>query len=120
MLTFFTSFIMYMDGVCIGTAAPYIRDFQLSKVEWGWATSASNACYTMFQVPGGWLADRYGARLVLALSMGWWSIFTVAQGLSCNAASLTVSRFLVGVGEAAAFPASSTLVATSVARCWVW
>jgi sugar phosphate permease len=112
LLTFFTSFIMYMDRVCIGTAAPYImEDFELDKVTWGWTTSAFNAGYTMFQVPGGWLADRYGARLVLALSMGWWSVFTVAQGLSFNAASLAISRFLFGVGEAAAFPSSSRALA---------
>ena len=107
-LTFFTSFIMYMDRVCMGTAAPEImKDFNLSKITMGWSSSAFNWAYALFQVPGGWMADRYGARVVLAGAMGWWSLFTAATGLSFNAASLAVARFLFGMGEAAAFPASS-------------
>ena len=107
-LTFFTSFIMYMDRVCIGTAAPAImQDFNLSKIAMGWSSSAFNWAYAIFQVPGGWMADRFGARVVLAAAMGWWSLFTVATGLSFNAASLAMARFLFGMGEAAAFPASS-------------
>jgi MFS family permease len=107
-LTFLTSFIMYMDRVCMGSAAPTImREFGLNKITMGWSTSAFNWAYALFQVPGGWMADRYGARLVLAGAMTWWSAFTVATGLAYNAASLAVARFFFGVGEAAAFPASS-------------
>ena len=108
LLTFLTSFIMYMDRVCMGTAAPSIMaDFGLSKIAMGWSSSAFNWAYALFQVPGGWMADRYGPRLVLAGAMAWWSAFTAATGMSFNAASLAGARFLFGMGEAAAFPASS-------------
>jgi sugar phosphate permease len=108
LLTFLTAFIMYMDRVCMGSAAPTImKEFGLDKITMGWSSSAFNFAYAMFQVPGGWMADRFGPRIVLAAAMTWWSLFTVATGLTWNAVSLAVARFLFGMGEAAAFPAAS-------------
>ena len=56
------------------------------------------------------MADRFGPRIILAVALAWWSIFTAATGASFGAASLTATRFLFGMGEAAAFPASSRAV----------
>jgi sugar phosphate permease len=107
-LTFFTSFIMYVDRVCMGSATPYIMaDFHLTKVQMGAATSAFNWAYALFQVPGGWMADRFGPRLVLAAAMGWWSIFTIGTGFSFSVTSLAITQWFFGMGEAAAFPSSS-------------
>jgi MFS family permease len=110
-LTFLISFVMYLDRVCMGTAAPTImREFGLDKITMGWSASAYNWAYALFQVPGGYLADRYGPRFVLAAGLAWWSLFTAATGVSFNASSLTLTRFLFGIGEAAAFPSSSRAV----------
>jgi MFS family permease len=107
-ITFVIAFIMYIDRAVVGTATPTImREFGLSKIAMGWTTSAFNWTYALLQVPGGWLADRFGPRLVLAGAMTWWSLFTAATGLSTGVASLTVARALFGAGEAAAFPSSS-------------
>src|SRR5690348_6871431 len=74
--TFLVAFIMYLDRVCMGTAAPTImREFGLDKITMGWSVSAFNWAYAIFQVPGGWLADRYGARWILAIALAWWSVF---------------------------------------------
>src|ERR1700687_150931 len=110
-LTFLVSFVMYIDRVGMGTAAPMImREFGLDKITMGWSVSAFNWAYAVFQVPGGWMADRYGPRLILGAALAWWSLFTAATGASFNAFSLTVTRFMFGIGEAAAFPASSRAV----------
>ena len=107
-LTFCITFMMYVDRAVMGSATPYImQEFHLTKIGMGWSASAFNWSYALFQVPGGWLADRYGPRLVLACALAWWSIFTSATGLSYSALSLACARFFFGVGEAAAFPASS-------------
>ena len=107
-LTFLMAFMMYMERGAIGAAAPRImHEFHLDKITMGWSISAFNWSYAMFQVPGGWLADRFGSRLVLGISMAWWAIFTAATGLSYNSVSLGLTRFLFGMGEAAAFPAGS-------------
>lgn len=108
LLTFCITFMMYVDRAVMGSATPAImREFGISKIGMGWSTSAFNWSYALFQVPGGWLADRYGPRLVLGCALAWWSIFTTVTGLAYSAISLAVARFFFGVGEAAAFPSSS-------------
>jgi sugar phosphate permease len=110
-ITFIVAFVMYIDRACMGAAAPTImREFGLDKITMGWAVSAFNWAYAIFQIPGGWMADRFGARITLALAIAWWSAFTAATGLAFNAVSLAVTRFFFGMGEAAAFPASSRAV----------
>lgn len=111
-LSFLMAFMMYMERGAIGAAAPTImREFHVDKISMGWAISAFNWSYALFQVPGGWMADRFGPRIVLAAAMAWWSVFTAATGLTFNVSSLATTRFLFGVGEAAAFPAGSRALA---------
>jgi MFS family permease len=100
--------VMYLDRACMGTATPIImREFHLDKITMGWSVSAFNWAYALFQIPGGWLADRFGSRLVLAAAVTWWSVFTAATGNAFNAVSLAITRGLFGVGEAAAWPTAS-------------
>jgi MFS family permease len=107
-LSFIMAFLMYMERGAIGAAAPSImREFHLDKVTMGWAISAFSWSYALCQVPAGWMADRFGPRVVLAVAMSWWAIFTAATGLCFNAISLACTRLLFGAGEAAAFPAGS-------------
>jgi MFS family permease len=102
------AFLMYMERGAIGVAAPSImREFHVGKISMGWAVSSFNWSYALFQVPGGWMADRFGPRLILAAAMTWWSIFTAATGFTFSAPSLAATRFLFGIGEAGAFPAGS-------------
>src|SRR5258706_1196276 len=78
-LTFLVAFIMYMDRVCMGTAAPAImREFGLDKITMGWSVSAFNCAYSIFQVPAGWMGDRFGPRVILSVGLAWWSPFTGA------------------------------------------
>lgn len=107
-LSFIVAFVMYMDRACMGTATPMImREFGLDKIAMGWSVSAFNFTYSLFQVPGGWLADRFGSRIVLSAAIVWWSMFTAATGLAWNAGSLAFMRGLFGAGEAAAWPSAS-------------
>jgi MFS family permease len=107
-MTFLMAFLMYMERGAIGAAAPSImREFHVDKITMGWAISAFGWSYAVCQIPGGWMADRFGPRAVLAVAMAWWSLFTAAMALSFNAISLAATRLLFGAGEAAAFPAGS-------------
>jgi MFS family permease len=107
-MSFLMAFLMYMERGAIGAAAPSImREFHVDKITMGWAISAFSWSYALCQIPGGWMADRFGPRVVLAVAMAWWSIFTAATALSFSALSLAATRLLFGAGEAAAFPAGS-------------
>ena len=60
--------ITYLDRVNISTAAPQIsKEFGFNNVTMGYIFSAFVWAYALFQVPGGWLSDRFGARTVLEI-----------------------------------------------------
>jgi len=104
-LTVLAYMITYMDRVVISAAAPSIQaEFGLSKQTMGWVLGAFQISYALFQIPGGWLGDRFGPRAALTAVVTWWSFFTAATALTWNAGSMIVSRFLFGMGEAGAFP----------------
>src|ERR1700746_3992738 len=100
--------ITYLDRVNISTAAPVIsKEFGFDKVTMGVIFSAFVWAYALFQVPGGWLADRFGPRAVLTGIVTYWSIMTAANAAATRGVSFVVVRFLFGVGEAGAFPTAT-------------
>ncbi len=108
LLSFLVGLVMFLDRACMGSATPKIMaEFGLDKITMGWSVSAFNWTYALFQIPGGWLADRFGSRIVLSAAIAWWSIFTAATGAVFSAGSLAVMRGFFGLGEAAAWPSAS-------------
>jgi ACS family glucarate transporter-like MFS transporter len=115
------SALTYLDRLNLSIAGRYIQDeFAFSNQTMGWILSAFVLGYALFQVPGGWLGDRHGPRGVLTAAILWWSVFTAATGIAPRlplagwfslAWSFAIVRFLIGVGEAAAFPNSNKIVA---------
>ncbi|MBY9061382.1 MFS transporter [Sphingomonas yunnanensis] len=104
-LTVLAYLITYMDRVVIATAAPSIqKEYGFSLVTMGWIFAAFQFAYALFQIPGGWLGDRFGPRRALTGVVVWWSTFTAATALTWSAGSMMVCRFLFGLGEAGAFP----------------
>ena len=113
---FLVSAIAYLDRVNLSIAGQAVqKDHGLTDVQLGWVFSAFLIGYAMFQVPGGWLADRYGPRIVISAGVVWWGVFTaltalVPPGLVASVALLLGTRFLLGAGEAVLFPSSNKLV----------
>lgn len=104
-LTVLAYMITYMDRVVISTTAPMIqKEFGLSNITMGWIFSVFQIGYALFQIPGGWLGDRFGPRRTLTAIVVWWSAFTALTTATWSAGSLIVCRFLFGCGEAGAFP----------------
>src|SRR6202048_4890789 len=100
--------ITYLERVNISTAAPVIaKEFGFDRITMGVIFSAFVWAYALFQVPGGWLSDRFGARPVLAAIVSYWSIMTAATAAATGAVSFVVVRFLFGIGEAGAFPGAT-------------
>jgi MFS transporter, ACS family, glucarate transporter len=83
-----------------------------------WIFTAFLVGYMLFEVPGGWLGDRWGSRIVILRIVLWWSLFTALTGsvdtivkwwfgspeLSLVLGTMVVVRFLFGIGEAGAYP----------------
>ena len=65
------AFLTYFDRVCIAWAGEYIqKDLSLSDRQMGIILGVFWFAYALFEIPGGWLADRYGARKALARTLG--------------------------------------------------
>jgi sugar phosphate permease len=111
-LTVLAYMITYMDRQILAVARPVIRDeLRISLVMMGWITFGFRISYALFQIPGGWLGDRMGARRVLTLIVTWWSAFTAFTGLAWSAVSMLVIQVLFGFGEAGAFPIATRSLA---------
>ncbi len=107
-LTVAVYMITYMDRICISHAAPEIRkEYGFDAVTMGWIFSAFNLSYSLLQIPGGWLGDKFGPRRVLTVIVLWWSAFTAATALSVGKVSMYGVRLLFGAGEAGAFPTAT-------------
>lgn len=97
-----------MDHACIASAADYIiKDLSISKEMLGLILGIFAVGYALFQVPSGWIADRFGPRKALTIVVSVWSIFTALTGAARNAIQMLILRFLFGVGEAGAFPGAT-------------
>jgi MFS family permease len=108
---FLLSVITYLDRVCISVAAPMMMlDLKLSESQLGLVLGAFTLAYGIFEVPTGWLGDRWGPRKVLTRIVVWWSAFTALTGAVRGLPSLLAVRFLFGAGEAGAYPNSSCVV----------
>jgi sugar phosphate permease len=111
-LTVAAYMITYMDRNVLAAARPVIRDeLGISLVMMGWITSSFRLAYALFQLPGGWLGDRFGARRALTLVVTWWSLFTGLTAMAWSAVSMLVIQILFGVGEAGAFPIATRSLA---------
>ncbi len=108
---FLLSVVTYLDRVCINSAAPEMqRDLGLSNAQWGMVLSAFLAAYGLLEIPGGWLGDRFGPRLILTRIVVWWSGFTALTGVVSSYGQLLTVRALFGAGEAGAYPNASCVV----------
>ena len=100
--------ITYMDRVNISATAPLIsKEFGFNKITMGIIFSAFAWAYALFQVPGGWLGDRFGPRGVLGIIVAYWSAMTALTARATGLVSFWIIRFLFGVGEAGAFPTAT-------------
>lgn len=97
--------VTYLDRACIGTMKTTIQaEFGLSEGQFSWVFFSFILAYAMFEIPTARWAERRGTKNVFSRIVAWWSVFTLLTAASWNYASLVVTRFLFGAGEAGAFP----------------
>ncbi|PWT98946.1 MAG: MFS transporter [Terriglobia bacterium] len=101
-------FILFVNRVNISTAGPLMKaDLGLSNTQLGLAFSAFSIPYALFQLIGGWIGDRLGARFTLAACCTIVCLTTVLTGAAGGFTSLFLLRLALGFGEGAAFPTAT-------------
>jgi len=97
--------VQYVDRICISKAMGNVKaELGLTKEQIGYVFGAFTLGYALFEIPGGWLGDRYGPRKTLMRIVCWWSFFTAATGWVGGFISMIAVRFSFGAGEAGYFP----------------
>ncbi|NML32654.1 MFS transporter [Paraburkholderia antibiotica] len=105
--------INYLDRTVLGIAAPQLtRELGINAALMGLLFSVFSWSYVAAQIPGGLFLDRFGSKLTYFLSMTFWSLCTLAQGLVHGVGGLFAFRLGLGVSEAPCFPTNSRVVAT--------
>jgi ACS family glucarate transporter-like MFS transporter len=101
------------------TAELMIPALGITKVQMGQIFTSFLIGYAVFQVPGGFLGDKLGARITLAVSALAWGLTTVLTGfipgifrgnLLAILIGLWLVRFLLGMSEATTFPVGNRVV----------
>lgn len=130
-LLFFATTINYVDRQVIGLLKPTLQqEFGWSELDYGNIVKSFQIAYMIGMAASGWLMDRVGTRIGFSIAVTVWSLAAMlhAEGPVFGAPLMAVfagvglawtpsvigfsiSRFLLGIGEAGNFPASIKTVA---------
>ncbi len=133
------SALAYLQRNCVSVAESTIRgELELTKEQMGWILSGFFWSYASFQVPAGWLGDRWGSRLTLPLYSGVWSGTTALSALAgtfvtvwlvqvCDLGSpvwfawlwLLAFRLIAGVSQAGLFPCAAVILSRWGPSTWL-
>lgn len=101
----------YVHRVAIGVASDQIAtEFSLSKSQMGWLLAAFFWGYAGFQLPSGWLGQKWGTRFGLSVFSAAWSAATAWTGLATGFAPILAARITSGVAQAGLFPACANSI----------
>jgi len=104
--------INYIDRSVFGVVAPVVRaEFGLSDSDYGLITSGFLFAYGIGQLLSGPLIDRLGTKRAFSVAAVCWSVATILHALGRGLWSFLTLRIVLGVAEAANFPAASKAVA---------
>ena len=111
-LLFMGAALNLFDRQIVNILAQDIKtDLALSDAELGLLTgTAFGIFYALFGLPLGRLGDRLDRVKLIAAALTIWSGFTILCGAAANFGQLFLTRVGVGIGEAGAQPASTSLI----------
>ncbi len=111
-LLFFSTTINYIDRNSLSVLKPILEvKLGWTNVDYGWITFAFTFAYAAFPSLIGIFVDRFGVKRALAGALIVWSVAAAAHGLVATVIGFVIVRFILGIAEAANFPASIKAVA---------
>lgn len=110
-LTSVGMFMGTLDGTIVSVALPVLSPaLRLSYSEALWVQAAYLLAISVFLIPLGRLADRYGRMRFYLIGIGLFGVFSLACSLATNGVLLIIARSLQGLGAAFTATTSPALV----------
>ncbi len=112
-LMFAATMLTYMDRQTVAfLGEPIEAEFGIkAKGDFGWIVSAFMLTYALFQVPAGYLVDRWNLRWTYAAAVAWWSLAAAATAIVPSLGALIACRALLGMGESFNWPTALRVTA---------
>ncbi len=110
---FAATVIAYVDRGVIAYLEKFLESIipGLNSIKYGYILAAFQAAYAIGMVVAGGLTDKLGTRKAFAIAIALWSVAAMLPGASFSVLSFGIAMFLLGIGEAANFPACIKTVA---------
>ncbi|MFN3378251.1 MAG: MFS transporter [Runella zeae] len=107
-LLFIATGLSFLDRQVLSIAIIKIQEeFKITDVEYGMVNTSFLISYALMFTLGGWLIDRVGGKLGLAVSVGVWSIANSLHAIMNSFGQLIAFRFFLGMGEGGCFPGAA-------------
>ena len=113
LMCFAATFVCYIDRVNISVAIiPMAEELNWDLETQGAILSSFYVGYLLMQVGGGFLADKFGGKMVLGLGVLIWSFLTIITPWAAFSGliGLFFARIGMGLGEAVTFPSVHSLI----------
>lgn len=111
-MLFAATVLNYVDRQTLSILAPLVqKDLGIDDIGYARIVQAFLFAYALSYLFAGWVTDKLGAKVTLALFLGWWSLANMATGWVRNATQLGFARLMLGVGEPGVYTAGPKAVA---------
>lgn len=112
-MMFASTVLNYMDRQAVAVVGEKITgEFHIRFEDLGWIIAAFQLSYAVFQVPAGYLADRWDVRWTYAGAVMWWSLAAIGVAFAPTLGVLMAFRAILGIGEAFNWPCALRVTAT--------
>jgi ACS family hexuronate transporter-like MFS transporter len=110
-LLFASTILNYVDRQTLSILAVYIQaELGMSTVDYARIVQVFLLTYTVAYLGAGWVTDKLGTKLSLALFVGWWSLANMLTGMVHSVTQLGLARGALGLGEAGNYTAAPKAV----------
>ena len=100
--------INFFDRICLSVAGPQLQQkLGLGPADLGVLFSAFFWTYALSQIPVGVILDRWGVTRIGRWSAFLWGVASTITALASGFGGILAARCLLGIAEAASFPANS-------------
>ncbi|MBV9266011.1 MAG: MFS transporter [Acidobacteriaceae bacterium] len=111
-LLFFATVIAYIDRGVIGYLEKFLeKEIGWNSIQYSYITTAFQIAYAIGLATAGRLTDRLGTRKGFAFAITLWSVAAMLPAVAYSVETFAIAMFILGLGEAANFPACIKTIA---------